>query len=107
MTAPEEKRKIIGDTFMRVAEKAVAQFNLKPEDVFLAQGTLRPDLIESASTLARCGLITFVRVGLWYVCLSLSLITMVAARRRMPSRRITMTRSWCVSCENGDESSSR
>jgi GMP synthase (glutamine-hydrolysing) len=53
VTAPEEKRKIIGDTFMRVAEKAVAQFNLRPEDVFLAQGTLRPDLIESASTLAR------------------------------------------------------
>lgn len=26
--------------------------NLKPEEVFLAQGTLRPDLIESASHLA-------------------------------------------------------
>ncbi|EDQ87279.1 uncharacterized protein MONBRDRAFT_33449 [Monosiga brevicollis MX1] len=51
-TAPEEKRKIIGDTFMRVAEKVVSSFNLKPEDVFLAQGTLRPDLIESASKLA-------------------------------------------------------
>lgn len=26
--------------------------NLKPEEVFLAQGTLRPDLIESASVVA-------------------------------------------------------
>lgn len=26
--------------------------NLKPEEVFLAQGTLRPDLIESASLVA-------------------------------------------------------
>lgn len=26
--------------------------NLKPEEVFLAQGTLRPDLIESASLIA-------------------------------------------------------
>ena len=45
--APEDKRKIIGDTFMRVAEKAIKQFNLSIEETFLAQGTLRPDLIES------------------------------------------------------------
>lgn len=51
-TNPEEKRKIIGDTFMRVANEVVEELNLKPEDVFLGQGTLRPDLIESASTLA-------------------------------------------------------
>eukprot|EP01135_Chromosphaera_perkinsii_P003855 Nk52_evm3s259 gene=Nk52_evmTU3s259 len=49
---PEEKRKIIGDTFMHVANDAVKELNLNPEDVFLAQGTLRPDLIESASSLA-------------------------------------------------------
>lgn len=30
----------------------IGEMNLKPEEVFLAQGTLRPDLIESASHLA-------------------------------------------------------
>ncbi len=50
--SPEEKRKIIGDTFMRVAEKAVKDLDLDPDEVFLCQGTLRPDLIESASELA-------------------------------------------------------
>jgi GMP synthase (glutamine-hydrolysing) len=49
---PEVKRKIIGDTFMRVSEEAVRKYGLKMEDVYLAQGTLRPDLIESASHLA-------------------------------------------------------
>jgi hypothetical protein len=38
---PEQKRRIIGDTFMRVADVAIKDLNLKPEDVFLAQGTLR------------------------------------------------------------------
>ncbi|KAI2653677.1 GMP synthase [glutamine-hydrolyzing] [Labeo rohita] len=51
-TNPEEKRKIIGDTFVKVANEVIGEMNLKPEDVFLAQGTLRPDLIESASHLA-------------------------------------------------------
>ncbi|EGG23702.1 GMP synthetase [Cavenderia fasciculata] len=46
---PEEKRKIIGDTFMRVAEDEVRKLGLDPNHVFLAQGTLRPDLIESSS----------------------------------------------------------
>lgn len=49
---PEEKRNIIGDTFMKVANDFVEEMNLKPEDVYLGQGTLRPDLIESASELA-------------------------------------------------------
>ncbi|EOD35699.1 glutamine amidotransferase [Emiliania huxleyi CCMP1516] len=49
--APELKRKIIGDTFMRVTQAMVEKKGLKAEDVYLAQGTLRPDLIESASTL--------------------------------------------------------
>ena len=35
-----------------VAEKEMQALNLHPDDVFLAQGTLRPDLIESASSLA-------------------------------------------------------
>lgn len=49
---PEVKRKIIGDTFMRVTEEAVKAFGLKFDQVLLAQGTLRPDLIESASKIA-------------------------------------------------------
>lgn len=36
----------------KVANEVIGEMNLKPEDVFLAQGTLRPDLIESASHLA-------------------------------------------------------
>lgn len=49
---PEEKRKIIGDVFVKVANEVMAEMGLKAEDVFLGQGTLRPDLIESASALA-------------------------------------------------------
>lgn len=49
-TDPEEKRKIIGDTFIKVAEQAIRDLGLHAEDVVLAQGTLRPDLIESASS---------------------------------------------------------
>uniref|UniRef100_A0A915PIU1 GMP synthase (glutamine-hydrolyzing) n=1 Tax=Setaria digitata TaxID=48799 RepID=A0A915PIU1_9BILA len=48
---PELKRKIIGDTFMRMKDKIMDELKLD-KDVFLAQGTLRPDLIESASHLA-------------------------------------------------------
>lgn len=52
VTDPEEKRKIIGDTYIKVAEQAIADLQLNPDEVVLAQGTLRPDLIESASSLA-------------------------------------------------------
>ncbi|KAJ9587940.1 hypothetical protein L9F63_018615, partial [Diploptera punctata] len=53
MTAnPEEKRKIIGDVFVKIANEVISELNLKPEEVFLGQGTLRPDLIESASHVA-------------------------------------------------------
>lgn len=48
---PEEKRKIIGDTFVKVTNEVIKELKLNPEEVFLAQGTLRPDLIESASHL--------------------------------------------------------
>ncbi len=47
---PEQKRKIIGDTFMHVAEAAIKEMNIPKDDVYLVQGSLRPDLIESAST---------------------------------------------------------
>lgn len=48
---PEDKRKIIGDVFVKVTNEVIKELKLKPEDVYLAQGTLRPDLIESASNL--------------------------------------------------------
>ncbi|KAJ3624256.1 hypothetical protein MTP99_017896 [Tenebrio molitor] len=48
---PEEKRKIIGDVFVRISDEIIADLHLNPEEVLLGQGTLRPDLIESASTL--------------------------------------------------------
>jgi GMP synthase (glutamine-hydrolysing) len=37
---------------LQVANEVISELNLKPEEVFLGQGTLRPDLIESASHLA-------------------------------------------------------
>jgi len=48
---PEQKRKIIGDTFIKLVKIEANRLNMSIEnkDVFLAQGTLRPDLIESAS----------------------------------------------------------
>lgn len=48
---PEEKRKIIGDTFVKVSNEIMRELKLNPDEVLLAQGTLRPDLIESASAL--------------------------------------------------------
>ncbi|NIA22779.1 MAG: glutamine-hydrolyzing GMP synthase [Proteobacteria bacterium] len=45
---PEKKRKIIGETFIRLFERTSAKFkNVK----YLAQGTLYPDVIESVSVL--------------------------------------------------------
>jgi GMP synthase (glutamine-hydrolysing) len=37
---------------MNVANRIINELNLDPEKVVLGQGTLRPDLIESANTLA-------------------------------------------------------
>jgi len=51
-TEPEDKRKIIGDIFVEVANQVMADLQLDPSQVLLAQGTLRPDLIESASKVA-------------------------------------------------------
>uniref|UniRef100_A0A6A7FSM0 GMP synthase (glutamine-hydrolyzing) n=2 Tax=Hirondellea gigas TaxID=1518452 RepID=A0A6A7FSM0_9CRUS len=48
---PEEKRKIIGDAFIRVANDLIQQLETPNSEVLLGQGTLRPDLIESASEL--------------------------------------------------------
>jgi GMP synthase (glutamine-hydrolysing) len=51
-TDPEIKRRIIGDTFVRVMNDTLQELGLEPSRTVLAQGTLRPDLIESASELA-------------------------------------------------------
>jgi len=49
VSEPERKRKIIGGLFIDCFEKAVHQMGLKPEECFLLQGTLYPDVIESTS----------------------------------------------------------
>jgi len=46
VTDPEQKRKIIGETFIRVFEEAAASVG---DAAFLVQGTLYPDVIESGS----------------------------------------------------------
>jgi GMP synthase (glutamine-hydrolysing) len=46
---PEEKRIIIGDTFIRVARQQMAELGLTMDNCFLVQGTLFTDLIESGS----------------------------------------------------------
>ena len=47
VTDPEQKRKIIGDEFIRVFEEEAARLG---EIDFLTQGTLYPDVIESATS---------------------------------------------------------
>jgi GMP synthase (glutamine-hydrolysing) len=53
VTAPERKRKIIGNEFIRVFEDAVRSLtrgaSRHPQFKFLAQGTLYPDVIESVA----------------------------------------------------------
>ena len=51
VTDPEQKRKIIGNEFIRVFEDAVSELATEsgPRFRFLAQGTLYPDVIESVS----------------------------------------------------------
>lgn len=46
VTDPEEKRKIIGETFIRVFEDEAARLS---DAAFLVQGTLYPDVIESGT----------------------------------------------------------
>jgi GMP synthase (glutamine-hydrolysing) len=49
ITDPEEKRKTIGDEFIRVFERAAVEAGGDRPFHFLAQGTLYPDVIESAT----------------------------------------------------------
>lgn len=46
---PETKRQIIGEIFIRIANNVIERLGLDPEHTFIAQGTLRPDLIESGN----------------------------------------------------------
>lgn len=46
---PEQKRKIIGETFIKVFEREAKKHNTNGAIKFLAQGTLYPDVIESVS----------------------------------------------------------
>jgi len=46
---PEEKRNLIGEVFIRVVRQTAADLNLDFDKTFWAQGTLRPDLIESGN----------------------------------------------------------
>ena len=46
---PETKRQIIGEIFIRLANNVIERLGLDPEHTFIAQGTLRPDLIESGN----------------------------------------------------------
>jgi GMP synthase (glutamine-hydrolysing) len=46
---PEEKRNIIGHLFIEALRQQTEKLNLDPDSTFIAQGTLRPDLIESGN----------------------------------------------------------
>jgi len=46
---PETKRQIIGEIFIMIANNVIERLGLDPEKTFIAQGTLRPDLIESGN----------------------------------------------------------
>ena len=46
---PEQKRKIIGNTFVEVFDEAVQALNSQGNYTYLAQGTLYPDVIESVA----------------------------------------------------------
>ncbi|MFA6305933.1 MAG: glutamine-hydrolyzing GMP synthase [Candidatus Gracilibacteria bacterium] len=47
---PEEKRKIIGDLFLKIQEKVSNELGLDPEQWLLGQGTIYPDTIETGGT---------------------------------------------------------
>lgn len=49
VTDPEEKRNIIGHLFIEVLKKETSRLGLDFTSTFIAQGTLRPDLIESGN----------------------------------------------------------
>ena len=50
ITDPEEKRKIIGNAFIQVKDKAVKDLGLDSDEWLLGQGTIYPDTIETGAT---------------------------------------------------------
>ena len=46
---PEEKRQLIGEVFLKVLREAALSLDLDFDETYWAQGTLRPDLIESGN----------------------------------------------------------
>ena len=48
-TDPEKKRRIIGEIFIQVTNNIIERLGLDKNNTFIAQGTLRPDLIESGN----------------------------------------------------------
>ncbi len=50
VTDPEAKRRVIGEEFVRVFEAEAEKLNREGAVEFLAQGTLYPDVIESATS---------------------------------------------------------
>lgn len=50
VASPEEKRKIIGDTFIKVANEAIMELNLQASQIFLAQGVKRRCCFRQALT---------------------------------------------------------
>lgn len=50
ITAPEEKRRVIGEAFLDVQSRIADRMNLNPEEWILGQGTIYPDTIESGGS---------------------------------------------------------
>ncbi|HOV14031.1 MAG TPA: glutamine-hydrolyzing GMP synthase [Spirochaetota bacterium] len=50
VTDPQQKRKNIGETFLKVRDEVVKRLNLDENEWLLGQGTLYPDIIESGGT---------------------------------------------------------
>jgi|CXWL01.1.fsa_nt_gi GMP synthase (glutamine-hydrolysing) len=49
LTDPEDKRRLIGEIFLKVLREVALGLELDLDETFWAQGTLRPDLIESGN----------------------------------------------------------
>lgn len=49
ITDPEKKRNIIGETFITELQREMSKLDLDMNTTYIAQGTLRPDLIESGN----------------------------------------------------------
>ncbi len=50
VTLPEQKRQIIGATFLKVKDREMSRLNLNHKDWMIAQGTIYPDTIESGGS---------------------------------------------------------